>query len=421
MSNGSTFDPEFFQKLLESAFAVQESGVKAQSLARIVEIQRSIKARHLDVDATMHLIAQCARHVASASGVAVGTLDGDQLVYVAGSGSAASNVGRRVMATFCASARSETRGEILRVEDASTDPRIEAAICRQFGANSLLIVPIYYDGNVAGVMEVLFDQAHSFHEQEARIYRLLAGLVGEAMSQGEQGLEEEDEDVPASSESLGLQPAAELMPAPAREVRNESQKAPAIVAPEMSPMQATPLRKRQKATTERIQPASSAPVSPSYFPLYGSTMRAALLVAGVLGVVSWILYRDRPSSMFAVAPVTITEPSPAEIVPPLPPKPEAPANSAGSSDGAIDASRATPVRYVAPRLTKQASAVDGGTRVRHFGQDVTVRYFDPKPVAVNTALHDKQVRRFSDDVTVHYFPPATVPAQGQESPANDVR
>jgi len=159
MSSDSSFDPEFFQKLLESAFAVQESGVNARSLVCIVEIQRSIKAGHLDVDGTMRLIAEFAQQVAGASGVAVGRLKGDQLVYGAGSGSAASSVGRCVMATFIASAPNRTRAEILRVENAESDPRIEAAICRQFGATSLLILPIYHADAVAGVMQVLFGEA----------------------------------------------------------------------------------------------------------------------------------------------------------------------------------------------------------------------------------------------------------------------
>src|SRR6266576_910329 len=213
MSSDSTFDPEFFQKLLESAFAVQESGVNARSLARIVEIERSIKAGHLDVDGTMHLIAEFAQQVAGASGVAVGRLKGDQLIYGAGSGSAASSVGRCVMATFIASAPNRTRAEILRVENAESDARIEAAICRQFGAISLLILPIYRADAVAGVMQVLFSEAHAFQEDEVRIYRLLAGLVGEAMSQVTQ-LEQKRT---LASSQLVLQSDADLMPAPVRE------------------------------------------------------------------------------------------------------------------------------------------------------------------------------------------------------------
>jgi hypothetical protein len=69
----------------------------------------------------------------------------------------------------------------LRVENTQTDARIEAAVCRQFGAGSLLIVPIFRARSLAGVLEVLFSEAHTFQDQEVRAYRLIAGLVEEAL------------------------------------------------------------------------------------------------------------------------------------------------------------------------------------------------------------------------------------------------
>ena len=60
------------------------------------------------------------------------------------------------MAARCLSAHNTASSELLRVEDAQTDKRIEAAICRQLGAQSLLFLPIYHDRAVAGVLDVLF-------------------------------------------------------------------------------------------------------------------------------------------------------------------------------------------------------------------------------------------------------------------------
>src|SRR4029077_11077268 len=133
----------------------------------------------------MHLIADRVRDVANATGVAIGLLRGDQLVYCAGSGSAASYIGRHVMAALSVSTAAKTSREILRVDNAETDARIEAAICRQFGAKSLLILLIYQNHAVAGVLEAFFSEAHSFQDGEVRAYQLMAGLVGEAMSQAQ--------------------------------------------------------------------------------------------------------------------------------------------------------------------------------------------------------------------------------------------
>ena len=154
-----------------------------QALSAIVAVQRSIVTNDVDVDGAMALIADHARNVANANGVAIGLLEGDNLVYRAGSGGAATYIGRYVKAMLSASRAS---GEILRVENAQTDARIEAAICRQFGAKALLIVPICRGRAVVGAIEILFGNAHAFPDREVRTYQLMAGLVAEATSHAAQ-------------------------------------------------------------------------------------------------------------------------------------------------------------------------------------------------------------------------------------------
>ncbi|MFZ1051071.1 MAG: GAF domain-containing protein, partial [Candidatus Sulfotelmatobacter sp.] len=153
----------------------------SQSLSAVMEVQRLVTTGKLDVDGAMHLIVESARNVANATGVAIGLLKEDQLVYQAGSGSAATYIGRHVTASLTASADTKANREILRVENTQTDTRIEAAICRQFGAKSLLILPIYHDRDVAGVLEILFGEAHAFEDREVRTYRLMAQQIEAAM------------------------------------------------------------------------------------------------------------------------------------------------------------------------------------------------------------------------------------------------
>jgi GAF domain-containing protein len=150
-----------------------------QSLSAIAAIQRSIATDDVDVDGAMALIADQARNVANANGIVIGLLEGDNLVYRAGSGIAATYIGRHVKATLSVS---RANGEILRVENTQTDARIEAAICRQFGSKALLIVPICRGRTVAGTIEILFYDAHAFQDREVRTYQLMAGLVAEAIS-----------------------------------------------------------------------------------------------------------------------------------------------------------------------------------------------------------------------------------------------
>jgi hypothetical protein len=57
--------------------------------------------------------------------------------------------------------------------------------------------------------------------------------------------------------------------------------------------------------------------------------------------------------------------------------------------------------------SKLRFAANGNEQVRYFSDDVTVRYFNPKPAKKQApAANSTQVRHISDDVTVRYFAPA---------------
>jgi hypothetical protein len=177
-----------------------------RSLSILLDLQQTIARGKLDPDQVLHLIAEGAQNVAHASGVAIALLKSDQLVYRAGSGSATSYVGQRMTAVLSVSRHNEAKGEILRVENAQTDGRIEADICRQFESEALLILPVYHEHAVAGVLEVLFSEAHAFQEHELRAYRLINGLVEEAMFRKvERGQQKQPTTVPHAIEIISSQ------------------------------------------------------------------------------------------------------------------------------------------------------------------------------------------------------------------------
>ena len=176
-------DQKSFQTFLSNAFAVQESGLDPHSLSALIEIQRCLTSDDFDLDRAMQMVADRALEVCSASGVAIALLEAgrNELVYKAGSGNAGKDVGRRVPAVMSGSSLQESRREILRVEDAETDKRIEAEVCRQFGATALLMLPICPAHVLTGVLQVLFDRAHSFADGEVRTYRLMAAVLEEVI------------------------------------------------------------------------------------------------------------------------------------------------------------------------------------------------------------------------------------------------
>src|SRR5207244_5672329 len=99
-----------------------------QSLSTTVAVQRLIATDDVDVDGAMALIADQARNVANADGVAIGLLEGDNLVYRAGSGGAAAYRGLYVKAALSVAHAS---GEILRADNAQTAARDTGPVGRQ--------------------------------------------------------------------------------------------------------------------------------------------------------------------------------------------------------------------------------------------------------------------------------------------------
>jgi len=374
--------------------------MKPQSLAAIVELQRSIRMGRLDVEGAAHLIAEWARSVANANGVAIGRLKADELIYTAGSGSAASYIGRRIMATFNNVVPNETPSEILRVEDTTGDGRIEAAVCRQFGVESLLILPIYHGRFVAGVLQIFFNEAHSFQDQEVRIYWILAGLVGQAML-GVPCIKEKTANVAtAVSEDV-----FEHFPAPLREPVNrvEPSEVPHVrskIGDWSSLLNSfVPLCKNHL----RVYRLRAYNLHPYRFLQHMRHRVSVLVVASIILISAWVLSTHPPATMSSAAVPPLKSPSVSVQTP-----------TTSAIEGAVTttsaASLPAQVRYPTVRSmpsARQLRPPDLDSRVKHFGNDVTVRYFSSRVAMVKMAA-DTKVHHISDDVTVRYFKPRNV-------------
>jgi GAF domain len=432
----SSLDRDALQKLLANAFAVQQSQMDKQWLSAIVEVQGLIGKRELDVDGTMQLIVDRAQKVANATGVAIALFKGHQLVYRAGSGSAADYVGRQVMATLSVPADTTGGREILRVEDAETDTRIQAEICRQFGAKSLLILLIYHEQSVAGVLEVFFREAHAFQDSEVRAYRLMAGLIGEAMSQATHQEREKTRTAPRPAipnpavSNLILPNPAVPNPAVPNIVQqnivqqNIVQQSPPQRAAVLNHPGSTPdadrrsiqrpfeatkavdgkwsiLRQPAVLAATLLQQAKRAPWEGRRWNV------AAAAVAALLVLTSWFVYNNRrpaPSSgpSAVQAPIGVEPQSPvlrlkqvsANGTPTLQPAP-VPVKPAGTGKASLRRVRV------------------GENEVDYIGDDVTIRYFTPKPKPTTRRVRGgaSEVAYIGDDVTVRYFKPkaAAVP------------
>ena len=397
MSALPVLNRECFQTLFADAYAVQESGVDTQSLHALVEIHRMVETDQLDVNRAMHLIAECSRNVAQATGIAIARVEVDQLVYWAGSGTAVSYVGRHLTAVLSVSAHNRARREILCVENAETDARIEAAICRQFGAKSLLILPIYRRDLLVGVLQVFFCDAHTFGDREMRTYRLLAELAGEMICREPKTVKERH---------LGIQSTAAVLAVhrtrfPLREFRIHTGSAP---GPASLPWKSSHCQSSPGLAVElpTLRPSNlltmKAKLAERTFPQTSRrNVIAAAVVITFLGVIliSYDHHFTFPSngtgprrSKHATVPISTLRSTPSADHPlQKPPTSSGVAGTQSSSSqlkGALTGhARVNPVtddvltrHYTrAPSLTRSPTTSSAVS----IGEDVTVRYFPSKP------------------------------------------
>lgn len=396
MSANSSLDRESFQELLASAFAVQESQIDSQFLSAILEVQRLVNRGDLGIDGVMNLIVDSARDVADAGGVAIGLLEGDQLIYRAGSGCSAKRIGSRVAASLTVSSKTKLTGEILRVENAETDARIEGAICRQFGALSILILPVYHDRALAGVLEILFSEPHNFQDREVRIYRLMTALIEAGMQRAASGRtsRERKKGLPAQP---GIRAAGEeFTPQSGGFLQDYCAVTPSRGQAIFERCRAAWAAAREKQVFR--QPALLAAMAVeratevvSHKPFRSLTVSA---IAAAVGLTLWIAHGSRSP---AAAPASST-PAGAISIRHLQPGITTPAERA---------------LMIQPAPVPEKEARLGTTRTRrmrgrqnevdYIGDDVTVRHFTYKPARQPRGLVANHVSYIGEDVTVRYF------------------
>jgi hypothetical protein len=412
-----TLDSDSFEETLASAFVVQQDLMDVPLPAAILMVRDLVTAGQLNANGVMHLIAGRARNTANATGAAIGLLKGEQLVYCAGSGSAATYVGRRVSATLSISAKTGPRGEILRVEDAETDRGIGGAICHQFGAKSLLILPIYHGQALGGVLQVFFDEPHAFQDAEVSAYQSMANVIGEVTAQATKAAPNDHAALPKESAALwpSPMPTIEEFEAPMRVFPSNSRLPAKSVA--ISKAAETVIAASEKWPSGNTRPATAMILLRGnrvplhlrilHIPIRKFADRTA--VAVVLVVASLIAYTYRRP----LPPVSTAEPEKSNTVEQ---QVSLPRTDPGSETKGIltPQTASVPMKDVgkAPGSTPRRVRV-GDYEIDYLSEDVTVRHFAPKRAVQQAPLAGYRVEYLSDDVTVRHFAPklAAVPSK----------
>jgi GAF domain-containing protein len=160
--------------------------VHLQALAPIVETQRQIQARHLDLENALALVAERTASITKAAGAAVVLLRGDRVIYRAAVGTGTLEVGTAVSIDKTLSCPCLRTGEVVRCADVNAEFLLDSQECHQRGIAALIAVPIYHDGQIAGALEIYFAKANPIAEPQVHASQLMAGIVAEALARDAQ-------------------------------------------------------------------------------------------------------------------------------------------------------------------------------------------------------------------------------------------
>jgi len=156
------------------------------TLGQIVETQHQIQVRHLELDNAMSLVAERVTEIAKAGGAAIGMLDGRKVRYHAASGLMTLAAGTEVPMEKALCVACLRTGQVIRCADVNPEFLLDSEECHRRGIQSLIAVPVYHDGGIAGGLEVYYDSTQSFSEQDVHTCQLMAGLITEALARNEE-------------------------------------------------------------------------------------------------------------------------------------------------------------------------------------------------------------------------------------------
>ena len=172
-----------------------------------------------ELDSTLQLLVERAQYITGATGTALALPQGEEMVCRASAGSSAPAIGARLQVQSGLTGESISRRQLLRCDNAETDPRVNLEACRSLGIASIVVLPLLRrSGEVRGLFELFSDHPYAFEERDLIALERMAALTLTALDLAEQG----DGTAPASSETAEMRierssvatPIASPMPTP---------------------------------------------------------------------------------------------------------------------------------------------------------------------------------------------------------------
>ncbi len=131
-----------------------------------------------ELEAALQLLVERAQYITGATGAALALTQDEEMVCRASVGSSGPAVGARLQVRSGLSGESISRKQLLRCDNAETDPRVNLETCRQLGIASIVVLPLLTrSGEVRGLFELFSDHAYAFEERDLIALERMADLT----------------------------------------------------------------------------------------------------------------------------------------------------------------------------------------------------------------------------------------------------
>ncbi|HEY3434944.1 MAG TPA: sensor domain-containing diguanylate cyclase, partial [Solirubrobacterales bacterium] len=151
-------------------------------LREIIRTQTEIATSDLDPEAIMQLIAERAQELTRSSSGVIELAEGEDMVYAVTTGEATPYLGTSLKRATSLSGLCVREGKVLRSDDTSDDPRVDAVACRRVNAASMICVPLAHQNETVGVLKVYSPRARHFDDDDVETLELLSELIAAHLS-----------------------------------------------------------------------------------------------------------------------------------------------------------------------------------------------------------------------------------------------
>ena len=141
----------------------------------------------VELDSALQLLMERAQYITGATGAALALPQGEEMVCRASAGGSAPAVGVRLQVRSGLTGESISRRQLLRCNNAETDPRVNLETCRALGIASIVVLPLLRrNGEVRGLLEMFSDHPYAFEERDLIALERMADLTSTALDLAEQ-------------------------------------------------------------------------------------------------------------------------------------------------------------------------------------------------------------------------------------------